>query len=127
MWCQAAETLRNQLTDLGENITINCDLDKEEVFWFLLKLQDSSVLIMRSVSNSIPHYFNKRFKDKYSVDSKHNLFINNVTIEELGVYCCMSTDTDPQFSNATRLHIIGEYTFSHSVQYSDYLEIINTS
>ncbi|XP_056116603.1 uncharacterized protein LOC130094342 [Rhinichthys klamathensis goyatoka] len=106
IWCQAAETLTNQLTDFGENVTINCDLDEKEVYWFLLKRQDSSVLIMRSFSNSPPFYFNKRFSLKYSVDSKHHIFINNVTIDELGVYYCMSTDPDPQFSNPTRLHII---------------------
>ncbi|XDV22051.1 hypothetical protein PO909_027024 [Leuciscus waleckii] len=105
IWCRAAETLTDQLTDLGQNVTINCDLNEEEVYWFLLKLQDSSVLIMRSVPNSSPFYFNKRFIHKYSVDSKHHLFINNVTIDELGVYCCMSTDSDPKFSKATRLHI----------------------
>ncbi|XP_077083040.1 uncharacterized protein LOC143736230 [Siphateles boraxobius] len=106
IWCETAETLTDQLTDLGQNVTINCDLDVNEVYWFLLKLQDSSVLIMRSFTKSPTFYFNKRFSHKYSVDSKHHLFINNVTIDELGVYYCMSTDTDPRFSTATRLHII---------------------
>jgi len=126
LWSQAAEALTNQLTDLGENVTINCDFEKE-VFWFLLKPTDSPVVIMRSFSNLSPFHFNERFTLKYSVHSKNNLFINNVTIDELGVYYCMSTDSDPKFSNATRLHIIREYTFSHIVQYSDYLEIINTA
>ncbi|XP_039550960.1 uncharacterized protein LOC120495445 [Pimephales promelas] len=106
IWSQAAEALTNQLTDLGENVTINCDLREKEVFWIFLKLLDSPVVIMRSFSNLSPFHFNERFTLKYSVHSKNNLFINNVTIDELGVYYCMSTDPVPKLSNATRLHII---------------------
>ncbi|XP_048023300.1 uncharacterized protein LOC125253389 [Megalobrama amblycephala] len=104
IWCQAAETLTAQLTDLGQNVTINCDLDENEVFWFLLKLPDSLAVILRTFSHPIPFYYNERFRHKYSVDSKHNLLINNVTTDELGVYYCMSTDS--KFSNGIRLHII---------------------
>ncbi|KAF4097913.1 uncharacterized protein LOC131529616 isoform X5 [Onychostoma macrolepis] len=104
IWCQAAETLTDHLTDLGQNVTVTCDLNLTEVYWFLLKLLDSPVLILRSFSK--PHYYSKVFIHKYSVNSKHHLFINNVTIDDLGVYCCMSTNTEPQFSKATRLYII---------------------
>ncbi len=110
-WCQAAETLTDQLINMGQNVTINCDL-KNEVYWFLLKLPFSSVMILRSFLNPIPFYYNESYKQKYSVTSKH-LFINNVTTDELGVYFCMSTNTDPQFSNGTRLYIIGKCTIAN--------------
>ncbi|XP_058615374.1 uncharacterized protein LOC131529616 isoform X1 [Onychostoma macrolepis] len=103
IWCQAAETLTDQLTNLGQNVTINCDI-KNEVYWFLLKLPYSSV-ILRSFSYPDPFYYNEHFRKKYSLQSNH-LFINNVTIDDLGVYYCMSTNKDSQFSNATRLYII---------------------
>ncbi|XP_065115985.1 uncharacterized protein [Paramisgurnus dabryanus] len=102
--CQTAETL-DQLTDLGQNVTINCDLDSNEVYWILLKQSDSHTVILRSFSKSA-HYFNKTFKKKYSVQSKHRLVIYNITVDELGVYYCMNKDTPPKLSTSTRLHII---------------------
>uniref|UniRef100_A0A8C2Q1Y4 Immunoglobulin domain-containing protein n=1 Tax=Cyprinus carpio TaxID=7962 RepID=A0A8C2Q1Y4_CYPCA len=106
IWCRAAETLTDQLDDLGQNVTINCDLDVNEVIWLLLKL-DSPVLILRTFASTPPFYFKKTFKQKYSVQSKHNLFINNVTIDDLGVYYCMKIDPPQKYSSGTRLKIIG--------------------
>ncbi len=91
-------------------MTINCDFENE-VYWFLLKLQYSSV-ILRSMSNPTPFYYNKHYRQKYSVTSKNNLFINNVTTDELGVYFCISTDRDSQSNNGTRLYIIGKCTIA---------------
>ncbi|XP_059425764.1 uncharacterized protein LOC132160080 isoform X2 [Carassius carassius] len=107
LWCQAAETLTDHLTDLGQNVTINCDLDVTEVIWLLLKL-DSPVLILRTFTSTHSFYFNKTFKQKYSVQNKHNLFINNVTIDDLGVYYCMKIDPPQKYSSGTRLKIIAE-------------------
>uniref|UniRef100_A0A9J7YIH3 Immunoglobulin domain-containing protein n=1 Tax=Cyprinus carpio carpio TaxID=630221 RepID=A0A9J7YIH3_CYPCA len=103
-WCQVAEILTNQITDLGQSVTINCGLDLKEVTWFVLNLPDPPVLILRSFSNPpATFYFNNRFRQKYSVQPKHNLFINNVSIDELGVYYCTNIDRTAQFSNSTRL------------------------
>ncbi len=109
--CQAAENLTDQQINLGQNVTINCDL-KNEVYWFLLKLPYSSVMILRSFSNPTLFYYNESFRQKYSVTSKNNLFINHVTTDELGVYFCMSIDGDPQLSKGTRLYIIGKCTIA---------------
>ncbi|XP_016370469.1 uncharacterized protein LOC107710250 [Sinocyclocheilus rhinocerous] len=103
IWCRAAETLTDQLTDLGQNVTINCDFDVKEVNWLLLKLPDPPVLILRTFSPA--RYYNNRFRHKYSVQCKPHLFINNVTIDELGLYYCLTTDAPPQYSNGTSLHI----------------------
>ncbi|XP_057182267.1 uncharacterized protein LOC130549116 isoform X2 [Triplophysa rosa] len=104
IWSQTAETITDRLTDLGQNVTINCDLHEEEVYWFLLKLTGPPVMILRTFSS--PFYYNERFTNKYSVESKHHLSINNVTHDELGVYYCMSPETtSKELSNGTRLHI----------------------
>uniref|UniRef100_A0A9J7Y9Z1 Immunoglobulin domain-containing protein n=1 Tax=Cyprinus carpio carpio TaxID=630221 RepID=A0A9J7Y9Z1_CYPCA len=105
IWCRAAETLTDHLTDLGQNVTINCDLDVKEVIWLLLKLLDPPVMILLSSTTSANFYFNKTFKQKYSVQSKHRLFINNVTLDDLGLYYCLTTDFPPKYSDCTRLHI----------------------
>ncbi|CAM4654800.1 unnamed protein product [Leuciscus chuanchicus] len=101
--CRAA--VSDQLTDLGSNVTINCDLDENEVYWILLKTPDPPTLILRSFPTPIsPFYSNNAFRKKYSVIFKHRLVINNVTADELGVYYCMKTGTPPKLSNSTRLH-----------------------
>ncbi|XP_073718008.1 uncharacterized protein [Misgurnus anguillicaudatus] len=110
MLCHAAVSL-DHLTDLGQNVTINCDLDSNEVYWILLKQSDSHTVILRSFSKSA-HYFNKTFKNKYSVQSKHRLVIYNITVDELGVYYCMNKDTPPKLSTSTRLNIIEPTEFT---------------
>ncbi|XP_051763681.1 uncharacterized protein LOC127520003 isoform X2 [Ctenopharyngodon idella] len=101
--CQAA--VADQLTDLGSNVSINCDLDENEVYWILLKTPDPPTVILRSLPTPLsPFYSNKTFRKKYSVQFKHCLVINNVTADELGVYYCMKTGTPLRFSNSTRLY-----------------------
>ncbi|KAK7127093.1 hypothetical protein R3I94_018319 [Phoxinus phoxinus] len=101
--CRAA--VSDQLTDSGSDVTINCDLEENEVYWILLKTPDPPTVILRSFPTPIsPLYLNNAFRKKYSVIFKHNLVINNVTADELGVYYCMKTGTPPKLSNSTRLH-----------------------
>ncbi|XP_043078288.1 uncharacterized protein LOC122327159 [Puntigrus tetrazona] len=101
--CQCA--VSDLLTDLGSNVTINCDLDENEVYWILLKTADPPTVILQSFSTTAsPFYFNKSFRKKYSVQFKHRLVINNVTADELGVYYCMNTETPPKLSNSTRIY-----------------------
>ncbi|XP_056116853.1 uncharacterized protein LOC130094544 [Rhinichthys klamathensis goyatoka] len=105
IWCEAAETLTDQLTDLGQNVSINCDFGVKEVNWLLLKLPDSPVVILLSSTASAPFYYSKAFRQKYSVQSNHRLFINNVTIDDLGLYYCETKDAPPKYSDGTRIHI----------------------
>jgi len=107
------------ITDLGSNVTINCDLDENDVYWILLKTPDPpKVILWLTPSTSEPYYFNKTLKKKYSLQFKHHLFINNVTADELGVYYCMNTHTPPKFSNGTRLTFTGEFIYS-SIDHND--------
>lgn len=106
VWCQAVET---ELTKLGQNVTINCDLDEKEIYWMVLKPPNRPVMILRLFSTSpTPFYYDVGFRPKYSVQHKYCLFIKNVTVDELGIYYCMTTEAPPKFSNGTKLHIIGE-------------------
>ncbi|KAL1251109.1 hypothetical protein QQF64_018905 [Cirrhinus molitorella] len=94
------------LSYLGSNVTINCNLDENEVYWIFLKTPDPPTVILRTFPTPMsPHYYNKTFRNKYSVQFKHRLVINNVTADELGVYYCMNTRTPPKLSNSTRLHL----------------------
>ncbi len=96
-------------------MTINCDLDENDVYWILLKTADPPTVILRSFSTS-SFYLNKTFRKKYSVQFKHRLVINNVTADELGVYYCMNTETPPKLSNSTRIYFNGELIYSFSDQ-----------
>ncbi len=108
--CQAA--VSNLLT-LGSNVSINCDLDENEVYWILLKMPDPPTVILRSFSTPKSHFYpNKTFRKKYSVQFKHHLVINNVTADELGVYYCMNTRRPPKLSNSTRIYFNGELIYS---------------
>ncbi len=105
--CQYA--VADLITDLGSNVTINCDLDENEVYWILLKTADPPTVILRTFPTPIsPYYNHKTFRKKYSVQFKHRLVINNVTADELGVYYCMNTRTPPKLSSSTRIYFNGE-------------------
>ncbi len=96
---------------------INCDLDENEVYWILLKTADPPTVILRSFSKPIPPFYTiDTFRKKYSVQFKHRLVINNVTVDELGVYYCMNTRTPPKLSNSTRIYFNGEFIYSFSDQ-----------
>ncbi|TRY87966.1 hypothetical protein DNTS_022783 [Danionella cerebrum] len=86
---------------------MNCDLEEKEVFWIVLKSPDPPTQILGSFSSEeeSPHYFNKSFRSKYSVQFKHRLVINNISADELGVYFCMSTRSPPKFSNSSRIYL----------------------
>ncbi len=124
--CQVA--VSDLLTDLGSNVTINCDLDENDVYWISLKTADPPTVILRSFSTpKSPFYHNKTFRKKYSVQFKHRLVINNVTADELGVYYCMNTRTPPKLSNSTRIYFTGEFIglnmFMVTMNISSYLFI----
>ncbi len=80
--CQYA--VADLLTDLGSNVSINCDLDENYVYWILLKTADPTTVILRSFSTpKSPFYHNKTFRKKYSVQSKPCLvIINNVSVAQ---------------------------------------------
>ncbi|XP_026054328.1 uncharacterized protein LOC113040221 isoform X2 [Carassius auratus] len=106
--CQTTESLTDKLVNLGENVTLVCQIHVTEIYWVFQKLTDSPRLILRTFSSdSTSSYIqDQRLKDKYSSLTKSRLFIINITIHELGIYYCVKPATTTlQFSNGTRLYI----------------------
>ncbi|XP_050950849.1 uncharacterized protein LOC127153674 [Labeo rohita] len=104
--CHTMESLNDKHVILGENVTLDCQIDVKDIYWVFQKLTDSPVLIMRTFSSDsrTAQLHDKRLKDKYSSLTFSRLFISNVTTEELGIYYCAKTGTPLQLSNGTRLH-----------------------
>ncbi len=91
-------------------MSINCDLDENEVS---RKMPDPPTVILRTFPTPKSNFYpNKTFRNKYSVQFKHHLVINNVTADELGVYYCMNTETPPKLSSSTRIYFNGELIYS---------------
>ncbi|TRZ03359.1 hypothetical protein DNTS_025377 [Danionella cerebrum] len=131
--CQAA--VSDISTLLGSDVSMNCDLEENEVFWIVLKSPDPPTQILASFSSEeeSPHYFNKSFRRKYSVQFKHRLVINNISADELGVYFCMSTSFPPKFSNSSRIYLnitdTSELCSAHietSLEFTEFTDLIET-
>ncbi|XP_026054326.1 uncharacterized protein LOC113040220 [Carassius auratus] len=106
--CQTTERLTDKLVNLGENVTLDCQIDVKDIYWVFQKLTDSPRLLLRTFSSesASSHVQDQRLKDKYSSLTKSRLFIINITIHELGIYYCVKSDPKQlQFSNGTRLYI----------------------
>ncbi len=110
MWSQATESLTNTAVTLGADVTITCDLDIEEIYWYRHKSPDPPVLISRTYSNIYDgaKYENSIFKLKYSVKTNSTLFIRNISTDELGIYYCVKTSEPQKFCNGTKIYISGE-------------------
>ncbi|XP_051549602.1 uncharacterized protein LOC127438229 isoform X2 [Myxocyprinus asiaticus] len=107
VWCPATESLIDKWVNLGENVTLDCNLGNKEIYWFFLKLPDSLVVILRTfTSESISaHFYDNQFKNKYSSQNWSRLIISNITADELGIYYCAKTVSLLQLNNGTRLYI----------------------
>ncbi|XP_047007685.2 uncharacterized protein LOC108259252 isoform X5 [Ictalurus punctatus] len=107
--CGAAESFTEKSVDLGQNVTLKCQVSVRNVFWFLMKPSELPVFILRSYSSRImvPEYSNTTFSKKFSVQYNSSLFIHNISTNELGVYYCIQTQTGspPDISSGIRLYI----------------------
>ncbi|XP_039538179.1 uncharacterized protein LOC120486310 [Pimephales promelas] len=105
--CQTTASLIDKRVNLGENVTLDCQTDVKEIYWFFQKRTDSPLLILRTfTSHHASSQFNEeRFKVKYSSLTLSRLFISNITIDELGIYYCIKSGSPLQLSNGTRLYI----------------------
>ncbi|KAK7126636.1 hypothetical protein R3I94_017969 [Phoxinus phoxinus] len=121
--CQTTESLRDERVNLGENVTLDCQIDVKNIYWVFQKLTDPPVVMMRTfTSHSTTAQFNyARFKDKYSSLTLSRLFISNITIDELGIYYCIKTGPTLQLSDGTRLYI------TEDVQDHNQTEVNNNS
>ncbi|XP_039538178.1 uncharacterized protein LOC120486309 isoform X3 [Pimephales promelas] len=121
--CQTTASLIDKQVNLGENVTLDCQIDVKDIFWFFQKQTDSPVVIMRTFTShsTVSQYYEERFKVKYSSLTLSRLFISNITIDELGIYYCVKTGIPPQLSNGIGLYISGD------VQDQNQTEVNNNS
>uniref|UniRef100_A0A9J7YET9 Immunoglobulin domain-containing protein n=1 Tax=Cyprinus carpio carpio TaxID=630221 RepID=A0A9J7YET9_CYPCA len=105
--CQNTESLTDKLVNLGENVTLDCQIDVRDIYWVFQKPSDSPLLILRTFSSDSTSSYvqDQRLKDKYSSLTLSRLFIINITFHELGIYYCAKAATTLQISNGTRLYI----------------------
>ncbi|XDV22602.1 hypothetical protein PO909_027467 [Leuciscus waleckii] len=105
--CQTTESLRDKRVNLGENVTLECQIGVKEIYWVFQKLTDSPVLMMRTftIDSTSAQFYDERLKDKYSSLTLSRLLINNITIDELVIYFCVKTAPTLQLSDGTRLNI----------------------
>ncbi|KAF4093407.1 hypothetical protein AMELA_G00001740 [Ameiurus melas] len=107
--CGAAQSFTEKSVDLGQNVTLKCEVSVKDVSWFLIKPSESLVFILHSYSSSIlaPYYRNITFSKRFSVLYNGSLFIHNISTNELGVYYCIQTQiaSPPDISRGIRLYI----------------------
>ncbi len=109
--CQTTESLTDKEVNLRENVTLDCQIGRNELYWVFQKLTDSPVLILRTFTTNSGSSFiqDQRLKDKYSTLTSSRLFISNITINELGIYYCVTRNQTLQISDGIRLYINGKY------------------
>ncbi|XP_076851990.1 uncharacterized protein LOC143504327 [Brachyhypopomus gauderio] len=101
----ATESLTNKLVDLGQNVTLRCEISVKDVNWFLMKPSHPPVFILRSYSSisTAAMYGNTTSDNRFSLQLNSTLFIQNVTLNELGFYYCIKT-TPSAVSNGINLY-----------------------
>ncbi|KAI5630220.1 hypothetical protein C0J50_10337, partial [Silurus asotus] len=109
--CGADVNFTEKLVDLGQNVTLQCEVAVKDALWFLMKPSEPPVYILRSFSSKIlvPQYSNRTFSKIFSLQYNSNLFIHNISANELGVYYCVYCDSPPLISRGIRL-----YTQNHA-------------
>ncbi|XP_026803849.3 uncharacterized protein LOC113547626 [Pangasianodon hypophthalmus] len=114
--CGAAESFTEKSVDLGQNVTLKCEVSVKDVYWFLMKPSEPPLFILRSFRQSPgePQYSNQTFSKRFSVQYNSSLFIHNISTNELGVYYCIQTGSPPDISSGIRL-----YTQNHSAVFPE--------
>uniref|UniRef100_A0A673XHU3 Immunoglobulin domain-containing protein n=1 Tax=Salmo trutta TaxID=8032 RepID=A0A673XHU3_SALTR len=108
--CIGTEALTETLVELGHNATLNCSLNVTDVHWYIQHHPQPPLAILRSFSNSsiAGFYYNYTFRQKYSLETGNRLLVQNVTVDDCGVYHCAKKEKDfVLFSNGTRLMTTG--------------------
>ncbi|XP_046696626.1 uncharacterized protein LOC124379998 [Silurus meridionalis] len=115
--CGATDSFTEKLVNLGQNVTLQCEVDVKHVYWFLMKPSEPPVFILRSFSSRSlsVEYSNQTFNKTFSLQHNSSLFIHNISTNELGVYYCSPTPSvsPPNISHEIRLYI-RNYTADNS-------------
>ncbi|XP_072527786.1 uncharacterized protein [Salminus brasiliensis] len=107
LWCGAADGFTDLLVDLGQNVTLGCEISIKNVDWFLLKPSHPTVFILHSFSSkdTSAQYSDPAFRERFSLKYNGSLFIQNITVNELGIYLCINKESLCKMSNGIRLYI----------------------
>ncbi|KAF5896070.1 uncharacterized protein DAT39_014216, partial [Clarias magur] len=105
--CGSAESFTETSVDLGQNVTLKCEVSDKHVFWFLMEPPEPPVFILRSFSSRSKRaeYSNTTFSKTFSLQYNSSLFIHNISTNELGVYYCSQTASPYGISRGIRLYI----------------------
>ncbi|XP_060767048.1 uncharacterized protein LOC132874710 [Neoarius graeffei] len=105
--CGAAEGFIEKSVNLGQNVTLKCEVSVHDVFWFLMKPSEPPVYILLSFSSQSldAQYSNTTFSKTFSLQYNSSLFIHNISTNELGVYYCIQSGSPPDISSGIRLYI----------------------
>uniref|UniRef100_A0A4W5KJ69 Immunoglobulin domain-containing protein n=1 Tax=Hucho hucho TaxID=62062 RepID=A0A4W5KJ69_9TELE len=104
--CLGADGLTETLVELGQNATINCSLNIESAYWYIQHHPQPPLAILRSFTSSslAAFYSNNTFRHKYSLLTGNRLLIQNVTVDDCGVFYCAKKENDCLlFGKGTRL------------------------
>ncbi|XP_065100620.1 uncharacterized protein [Paramisgurnus dabryanus] len=119
--CQHTESLTNKRVILGENVTLDCDIDIKDIYWLSQKPSESLVVIFRSFTSdsTSPMFTDPRLRNKYSSLTNSSLFISNITKDELGIYYCAKLYlTALTLGNGTKLYI-SEAAYQNETEEND--------
>ncbi|XP_053532734.1 uncharacterized protein LOC108259252 isoform X4 [Ictalurus punctatus] len=106
VFCGAAEGFTEKSVDLGQNVTLKCEVSVKDVFCFLMKPSEPPVFILRSLSSrSTSAEYRNMSRKRFSVQYNSSLFIHNISTNELGVYYCTQTGSPYNTSSGIRLYI----------------------
>ncbi len=111
MWSQSTEALTDQQVVLGQTVTLACEYRLKPVIWFVMKLPARSMMILRTFASSDDtetDYYQEKFRNKYLEGNRSELVINNVSVDDLGIYYCIKAGFSQQISDGIRLHTTGK-------------------
>ncbi len=110
VWSQSTEALTDQQVVLGQTVTLVCEYRLKPVIWFVMKLPARPEMILRTFEapKQAKYYYNK-FIRKYSKRGWSRLSINEVSVDDLGIYYCIKPGHNLQISDGIRLHTTGKW------------------
>lgn len=125
MCSQAVTGLKPVWVELGQNITVNCDLADTKIYWYKHTPRSAPVPILCSkCDKERPKYYNTHLKQTFSLLANLSLMIQNITEDGLGDYYCVK-DAEPHFTTGTRLETLEHWnTTSECLRYGECLHVL---
>ncbi|TSK67287.1 hypothetical protein Baya_5264 [Bagarius yarrelli] len=102
--CGAVKGSTDMLVNLGQNVTLKCEIFVSNVYWYLIKPSEPPVFLLRTYTHTVhkAEYKNITLQKTFSLQYNSSLFIHNISANELGVYHCIQM---PHIGTGIRLYI----------------------